>query len=195
MQSLKRQKVVNMMSKNVAKKGEFTGRHMAIIMVAFFGVIIAVNLTMATLASRSWTGLVVKNSYVESQKFNAKLSNSRAQTALNWKGVFSQTKGGVQFELRLASGKAVVADKVVAILRRPATEVLDERIVLQPLDKGIFAGDIKLDSGAWTAEIFAEIPAETGNSQLTKPLQWRMNYNIYVKNDGSFAPVANSPKK
>ena len=62
-----------MMTKKIDKQGEFTGRHMAIIMVAFFGVIIAVNLTMATLASRSWTGLVVKNSYVESQKFNSVL--------------------------------------------------------------------------------------------------------------------------
>ena len=32
--------------------GEFTGRHMLVIMLAFFGVIIAVNLTMASFAGR-----------------------------------------------------------------------------------------------------------------------------------------------
>ena len=88
------------MIKQPSEQGKFTGTHMVIIMVAFFGVIITVNLTMAMLASRSWTGLVVKNSYVESQKFNSTLQNSRAQAALNWTGVLSQSINGVEFELR-----------------------------------------------------------------------------------------------
>ena len=54
------------------------------IMLAFFGVIIAVNVVMATLASTSWTGLVVENSYVASQEFNRKAEESRAQAALGW---------------------------------------------------------------------------------------------------------------
>ena len=33
----------------------FTGRHMAIIIISFFAVIIAVNLTMAYFARSSWT--------------------------------------------------------------------------------------------------------------------------------------------
>ncbi|TGV41583.1 cytochrome oxidase, partial [bacterium M00.F.Ca.ET.168.01.1.1] len=46
------------MSTDTQKPREFTGRHMLVIILAFFGVVIAVNLTMATLASTSWTGLV-----------------------------------------------------------------------------------------------------------------------------------------
>ena len=42
----------------------FTGRHMAAIMVAFFGVVIAVNVYMARLATSTFTGVVVENSYV-----------------------------------------------------------------------------------------------------------------------------------
>ena len=62
----------------------FTGRHMALSMVAFFSVIIAVNLFMATLASSSWTGLVVKNSYVASQQFNVDLAKAREQAKRGW---------------------------------------------------------------------------------------------------------------
>ena len=40
----------------------FTGRHMAAIMVAFFGVIIAVNFTMARFATATFGGRVVENS-------------------------------------------------------------------------------------------------------------------------------------
>ncbi len=57
----------------------FTGRHMLFAMLAFFGVIIAVNLTMAVFATKSWTGLVVKNSYVASQAFNRELEQAKVQ--------------------------------------------------------------------------------------------------------------------
>ena len=62
----------------------FTGRHMAIIIISFFAVIIAVNLTMAYFARSSWTGLVVKNSYVASQSFNRDAEIARQQQALGW---------------------------------------------------------------------------------------------------------------
>ncbi|TIW70058.1 MAG: cytochrome oxidase, partial [Mesorhizobium sp.] len=52
------------MSAHSQKSREFTGRHMLFIILGFFGVVIGVNLTMATLASKSWTGLVVENTYV-----------------------------------------------------------------------------------------------------------------------------------
>ena len=62
----------------------FTGYHMLAIMIVFFGTIIAVNLTMATFATRTFGGTVVDNSYVASQKFNGWLAASRAQQALGW---------------------------------------------------------------------------------------------------------------
>lgn len=62
----------------------FTGRHMAMIMVAFFGVVIAVNVYMARLASSTFTGVVVENSYVASQHFNRWLDEARAEDRLGW---------------------------------------------------------------------------------------------------------------
>lgn len=62
----------------------FTGRHMTMIMVGFFGVVIAVNITMAVLASGSFGGTVVDNSYVASQRFNTWLAAARAQRRLGW---------------------------------------------------------------------------------------------------------------
>ena len=49
--------------------------------VAAFGVIIAVNLTLAFQAVRTFPGLEVKNSYVASQSFDA---DRDAQEALGW---------------------------------------------------------------------------------------------------------------
>lgn len=63
----------------------FTGRRMTAIMFAFFGVIIAVNFTMASLASSSFSGVVVANSYVASQNFNRWLDEARIEGELGWK--------------------------------------------------------------------------------------------------------------
>jgi nitrogen fixation protein FixH len=63
----------------------FTGWHMTGILLAFFGVIVAVNFTMATLATRTFGGVVVQNSYVASQRYNEWLKAARAQAKLGWK--------------------------------------------------------------------------------------------------------------
>jgi nitrogen fixation protein FixH len=57
-----------------SEPGELTGRKVAAIFVVFFGVIMAVNFTMASFASSTFGGVVVKNSYVASQKYNGWLA-------------------------------------------------------------------------------------------------------------------------
>lgn len=63
---------------------QFTGRHMAMIMIAFFGVIILVNLVMARFAVSTFGGTVVDNSYVASQRFNEWLDEADRQKQLGW---------------------------------------------------------------------------------------------------------------
>lgn len=72
----------------------FTGRHMALIMVCFFGVVIAVNLFMARLAGSSFSGVVVKNSYVASQNYNRWLAEARAEQKLGWQAQASRAADG-----------------------------------------------------------------------------------------------------
>ncbi|MFK7835007.1 MAG: FixH family protein [Sulfitobacter sp.] len=62
-------------------KGTLTGWHVLAIFVSCFGIIIAVNLTLAFQAVSTFPGLVTKNSYVASQSFDADRS---AQDALGW---------------------------------------------------------------------------------------------------------------
>jgi nitrogen fixation protein FixH len=62
----------------------FSGRHAAAILFAFFGIVIAVNVTMAMFATRTFGGTVVDNSYVASQKYNGWLAKARQQKQLGW---------------------------------------------------------------------------------------------------------------
>lgn len=62
----------------------FTGRHMWLVMLGFFGTVVAVNFAMAWLAGASFSGTVVDNSYVASQQFNGWLQAARTQRQLGW---------------------------------------------------------------------------------------------------------------
>lgn len=97
-------------------KGEFTGRHMAMVVVSGFGVIIAINLVMATLAVRGFGGVVVENSYVASQEFNGWLDAAREQDALGWAADLERQPDD---RLRLSTTGVPAGSKITARLRRP----------------------------------------------------------------------------
>ena len=134
---------------------EFTGRHMLMVMVAFFGVIIAVNLLMATFASSSWTGLIVKNSYVASQDFNGHIAAARQQEALGWTSSFSGDAGSVKVTLADAKQRNLTALKVEAKIYRPVAEAEDHRVALVEGAAGTYAADVELGAGIWEADIMA----------------------------------------
>jgi len=140
-------------------RGEFTGRHMLLIMVAFFGVIIAVNLTMAFMARRSWTGIVVENTYVASQEFNANAAEGRAQAALGWRSELEIAGGTVRYRLLDRSGAPVHSDDVTARFRHPAYESADREAVLVPDADGSFSAPVELPDGQWIVSTAAVVTA------------------------------------
>jgi nitrogen fixation protein FixH len=97
----------------------FTGRHMTIILVAFFSVVIAVNLIMARAAIGTFGGTVVDNSYVASQNYNDWLAQGRAQRALGWDAAFSRDAGGYLMVTLTASGSAMADASAVTATARP----------------------------------------------------------------------------
>lgn len=135
---------------------EFTGWHMLAIMVAFFSVVIAVNLTMAFFARSSWTGFVAENTYVASQKFNEKAAEGRAQAALGWKSEFVIANGKASYRLTDKVGNVVAAKRATASFRRPAYEAEDQNVVLTPQPDGSLSAPVDLRDGIWIVEIHAE---------------------------------------
>lgn len=143
------------MTTRATTKGEFTGRHMLFIMLAFFGVIISVNVTMAVFAGKSWSGLLVKNSYVASQHFNEHFARARAQAALGWEAKLEIAGGKLRYRLTDRSGTAVRLDGVTASFKRPVSTADDAEFVLTPGADGAFEADAALGDGVWIAEIYS----------------------------------------
>lgn len=140
----------------VGGRRELTGRHVLAIMVAFFSVIIAVNLTMAFLARSSWTGLIVENTYVASRDFNEKAAAGRAQAALGWTSALAIADGRVSYRLTDGQGRAVPATRAAASFRRPAYESEDQDVTLTLQPDGALAAPVALRDGVWIVEIHAE---------------------------------------
>jgi nitrogen fixation protein FixH len=97
----------------------FTGRHMTMILVAFFGVVITVNMVMARAAVGTFGGTVVDNSYVASQNYNDWLAQGRAQRALGWDAVLSRDAAGHLLVTLTASGQPMAEGSAVSATARP----------------------------------------------------------------------------
>jgi len=138
---------------NLQKPKEFTGKHMLMVIGLFFGTIITVNLIMAYFATTSWTGLVVKNSYVASQHYNEKLAANRVQDALGWSPSLEVDGDHMRYRLLDAKGAPVEAAQAEAMLGRPSHERDDHQVTLLPDANGDFVVDHELASGAWDIEL------------------------------------------
>lgn len=136
---------------------EFTGKHMLILMICFFATIILVNLALAIAANKSWTGFVVKDSYVASQQFNEKVAEWRAQAALGWTSRIDVQGGKVRYRLTDAGGAPVELESVTVTFKRPVSGAEDTTIALERAANGEFAAAAAIRDGAWIIETDAVV--------------------------------------
>lgn len=130
---------------------KLTGKHVLMIFVASFGVIIAVNLALAWNAVATFPGLEVKNSYVASQSFDARRD---AQQALGWY-VNARAKGGLLIlEIKDEMGKPVQVSNLEAVLGR-ATHVKDDRTPDFQFDGTAYVARETLAPGNWNIRMTA----------------------------------------
>ncbi len=140
-----------------ATPASFTGRHMLFIMVAFFATVFAANFSLVYFASHSWTGLVVENSYVASQAFDA-TTRKLEQAAAGIHVIEKYSGGKLTVTLTGEDGAIANASNVVVSLGRPSHESEDRTIELAPSSGGAFAAEVKLDAGIWSGVVSAEVP-------------------------------------
>ncbi len=151
-----------MMSMKSKTANGFTGWHMLGIMLAFFGVIIAVNITMAYKAVSSWSGLVVKNTYVASQEFNDKAETGKIQAALGWQSKPALEEGIFSWRLADRDGKAIVLTGGTVEFKRPVGDAHDTKVNLSVVEDGLLSAPLTLDEGAWIMEVNADAKDDYG---------------------------------
>jgi len=131
----------------------FTGTHMLLTTCAFFGVIIAVNFTMAWYASSSWSGLVVENTYVASQQFNEKAATMKAMAASGITGKLSLKSNEIHYDITNRDGSPAAVDDIVANFKRPVGDHEDFHVALTKLSEGRFEANHVVATGDWIVEV------------------------------------------
>lgn len=128
-----------------------TGRRMALIAAAAFLAMLIPNIVLIVTSVRSFSGLVVPDSYVASQQFDRLRA---AQLALGWTVGVRHADGVLRLDMTDAAGLPVRPAALAVTVGRPTTTRDDAAIALEPTPEG-FAGAAPLAPGNWRVEIAA----------------------------------------
>ena len=135
------------------ERKHFTGRHATMILVAFFGVVISVNIVMASFALSTFGGTVVDNSYVASQHYNEWLARADAQDRLGWdRSVTVDADRHVRLAVR-KDGAAVEGLRIVATLRHPLGQAPARAMRFAPAADGTLRSLDALPAGRWQLDL------------------------------------------
>jgi len=128
-----------------------TGRHVLIIALSAFAVVFGANMALLWAATGSFPGLVVRNSYVASQGWEAR---SDAQRALGWQATAGYGEGEIAVRLTGPEGEAVPGLAVEATVGRPASDA-DDRTLTLAWQGDVYAAPVRLAPGRWQVAIRA----------------------------------------
>ena len=132
-----------------------TGRMVLLILLAFFGVVIGVNVTMMKLAIATLPGTEVDSAYSASIGYEKEIVAAHDQTSRNWQvdaHIERDGKGGatLQVEAHDGSGQPVSGLSFQGRLERPTDKRADLAVALAEVGSGIYRGNAPdIAPGQW----------------------------------------------
>jgi nitrogen fixation protein FixH len=133
---------------------ELTGRTVLALMLAFFGVIVAVNAFMAREAISTFGGVETESSYRAGQTFERDVAMAKAQDAQRWQvdaKVAPTVAGGAALDIiaRDATGAPLTGLLATALFERPTDRRLDRAMTVNEGPPGHFHGSGDVAAGQW----------------------------------------------
>jgi len=132
-----------------------TGRKVLIILVAFFGVVIGVNMTLMKLAIQTLPGTEVESAYSASLAYEKEIAAARDQDERHWKvdaHVERVAPNGatLQIEARDSKGRPMSGLTFQGRFERPTDRRADLSVVLAEVGNGIYRGSTPaIGPGQW----------------------------------------------
>ncbi len=145
-----------MSEKTPVKK--FTGYHAAAMIVGFFAVVVAVNLVMAQFALSTFSGTVVDNSYVASQKYNKWLEQARDQMEYGWTVSPALRKAGkASIAITTSDGAPLQGATMEAVAEHPIGQSDPFEISFTQATTGEYQSVQPLPEGRWKLKIIITV--------------------------------------
>lgn len=141
-----------------------TGPMVLLMLLAFFAVVIGVNVLMTTLAVESFDGLDQQDAYRKGRDYNQVLAAQRSERALGWSTriaprIVDPARKTVTLTLSVTGprGGAVQALAIEGMLKRPTNAALDTPIRFAPLGSGLYRAQVTLPAwGRWALAVNAQ---------------------------------------
>jgi nitrogen fixation protein FixH len=135
-----------------------SGKTVLLSLVAFFGVIAAVNAIMIYYATSTFAGLETENPYRAGIAYNRDIAAAEAQDARHWQVDAKLTRLPSErvklvVHLRDASGTPLHAIDVEARLLHPTSARHDHAIAMNQTGAGTFSGEAVAEAGQWDLSI------------------------------------------
>lgn len=137
-----------------------TGRHVLVMLLLFFGVIIAVNGVFIYYAETTWRGLESDRAYEDGIAYNRTLEEAASQKALGWQVALDLTAEDITLRLRDRNGAPLAGLAPTATLARPADVAYDRRVTLTERGNGLYGARIALPfRGQWLVTVEMATPS------------------------------------
>jgi nitrogen fixation protein FixH len=139
------------------------GWHVLASLIAFFGVVIAVNIYFAFAAVGTFPGEDVTHPYIQGLEYNRTLSQHRAQQGQGWQvtaGLEPASRGAaLAIELRQRDGTPLTGAHIDGALRWPADSHRDRALAFRESGNGRYVADLaSLAEGDWDLRATAISP-------------------------------------
>jgi len=155
----------------LVRERRLTGRHVLVVTLGFFGLVIAANLAFVFLALGTFSGTVSDHAYQEGLAYNERLTAAAEQQGRGWKGSLELTAEGLSLTLGDRDGRPVTGLALEATLARPATKAFDRTLPLVEVAPGRYAAAVDLADGTWLAIV--EGGDAAGHAFRTETRLWR----------------------
>ncbi|MBN8990489.1 MAG: FixH family protein [Rhizobiales bacterium] len=132
-----------------------TGRMVFFMLVAFFGVVVGVNLAMMRFAVQTLPGTEVDSAYSASLAYEKQITAARDQNARNWKVDAHLERSGqggatLQIEARDSSGRPMSGLTFQGRFERPTDRRADLPVALAEVGIGVYRGSAPaIAPGQW----------------------------------------------
>ena len=145
---------MNQFTGNTRAPRPITGRMVLVWLVAFFGIVFAVNGVLIHQALSTLTGVDTDSAYQAGRRFEQEVAMAKAQEARHWQidaKVTPASDGGSRIDIvaRDAAGRPLSGLALSATFERPTDRRLDRDVAVAEDEPGHFHGNAAIAAGQW----------------------------------------------
>jgi nitrogen fixation protein FixH len=156
-----------------------TGKHILVILSAFFGVMFAVNMLFVFFALHTFNGGEGGRAYQAGLEYNLTIAAAREQDRLGWsQSIDASLDGEVRVAMTDSNGSPVRMLAVSGEIARPVAEQFTRTLAFNEIKPGIYVASAgPLDAGNWMVTFAAHAHGQN------EPVIYRARKRLWLKSN------------